>query len=147
MEQRANIEQNFPEAYKAMYSLAGAVNKTVLTPIQKQLIKIRASQLNSCAFCIDMHTKEAMNVGESIERIFLLSAWRETNDVFTREEKALLAMTEEVTLIHQHGVSDATYDRVSEFFSNEAIAQIIMAIIVINGWNRIAVSTHLQISR
>lgn len=145
MEQRINIEKTLPEAYKAMLGLSKVLNHTALTPIQKHLIKIRASQINNCAFCINMHTKEALNIGETRQRLFLLSAWRET-DIFTEEEKALLALTEETTLIHAQGVSSETYQNAKRFFSDEAIADIIMSTVLINGWNRIAVSTHLPIS-
>ncbi|WP_428660391.1 carboxymuconolactone decarboxylase family protein [Runella sp.] len=146
MEQRVTIEKTQPDAWKAMYGLSVVVSKSNLTPIQKELIKIRASQLNACAFCIDMHTKEALKIGESPQRIFLLNAWKET-DIFTEEEKALLAITEEVTFIHHNGVSDATYKQAERFFSPETIAQIIMSAVVINAWNRIAVSTQLPIGK
>jgi AhpD family alkylhydroperoxidase len=145
MEQRINIEQTQPEFWKAMYGLSATLNKTSLTPIQKELIKIRASQINSCAFCLNMHTHDALKLGETQQRIFLLNAWKETH-LFTPEEKALLALTEEVTLIHQQGVTEETYTRALTFFSHETIGQIIMAIVVINAWNRIAVSTQLQVS-
>lgn len=144
MEQRLNMETAFPAAYKAMLNLSGNVNKVKITPIQKQLIKIRASQINACAYCLDMHTKEALHVGETQQRIFLISAWRETN-IFTPEEKAILAITEEITFIHQHGVSDRTYAEAEQYFSEEEISHIIMSAALINTWNRIAVSTHLQI--
>ena len=144
MQQRVNIEQTQPAAYKAMYHLSGAVNSSTLTPIHKGLIKMRASQLNSCAFCINMHTKEALQLGESQQRIFLLSAWRET-DLFTPEEKAILALTEEVTLIHQHGVSNETYSKALEVFDEQTIGEIILSVVVINAWNRIAVSTQLPV--
>ena len=143
MKQRVNIEQSLPHAWKAMYALSVSLGKTSLTPIQQHLIKIRVSQINSCAFCINMHTKEALAIGETQQRIFVLSAWKETN-LFTPEEKAILAVTEEVTLIHQHGISDETYQQAEVFFSAETIGDIIMATIAMNGWNRIAVSTHLQ---
>ena len=143
MEKRVDIEHVQPEAYQALYKLALILNKSSLTPIQKQLIKIRASQINACAFCINMHTEEALKIGETQQRIFLLNAWKETN-LYTAEEKALLALTEEVTLIHRHGVSDETYQQAAQFFSEEAIGEIIMAIVLINAWNRIAVSTHKQ---
>jgi len=145
-QQRVNIESTLPEAYKAMRSLSASLSKTGLTPVQKELIKIRASQINACAFCLDMHTKEALNVGETQQRIFLLNAWRETN-LFTDEEKAILALTEEVTLISDQGVTEKTYKEAEKFFSAEVIAQIIMSIVLINGWNRIAVSTHLPIGK
>lgn len=143
MEKRVDIEHVQPEAYQALYKLALILNKSSLTPIQKQLIKIRASQINACAFCINMHTEEALKIGETQQRIFLLNAWKETN-LYTAEEKALLALTEEVTLIHRHGVSDETYQQAAQFFSEEAIGETIMAIVLINAWNRIAVSTHKQ---
>lgn len=144
MERRVNIEHAHPAAYKAMLGLAASLSKTSITPIQKELIKVRASQINSCAFCINMHTKEALQAGETQQRIFLLSAWRETS-LFTEEERAILMLTEEVTLISQHGVSDETYKLAGQFFSEETIAEIIMAIVLINAWNRIAVSTQLPV--
>jgi AhpD family alkylhydroperoxidase len=145
METRANIHQTHPTAIKAMYGLVEALSKSTLTPIQKELIKIRSSQLNSCAFCLNMHTKEALKIGETQQRIFLLSAWKET-DLFTPEEKALLAITEEVTLIHAQGVTDTTYKQAEAFFSAETINDIILATILINAWNRIAVSTRTPIA-
>jgi len=142
MQQRVNIEKAHPEAYKAMYNLSVAINKSDLTPIQKELIKLRASQINSCAFCLNMHNVDALKLGETQQRLFVLSAWRETT-LFTPEEKALLALVEEVTLISAHGVSDAVYAEASKYFSEQTIAQIIMAVVLINAWNRIAVSTHM----
>jgi AhpD family alkylhydroperoxidase len=144
MEQRVNIEQVLPEAWKATYGLSIAANRSSLTPIQRHLIMIRVSQINSCAFCINMHTKEALQLGETQQRIFLVSAWKETT-LFTNEEKAILALTEEVTLIHENGVSDETYLAAAKFFSEKEIGEIIMMAIAINDWNRIAVSTHKPI--
>ena len=141
MQQRVNIEQIKPEAYKALYRLSGTITSTTITPIQKHLITMRASQINSCAFCINMHTREALDAGERQQRIFLLSAWRETS-LFTPEERAILALTEEVTLIHQHGVSDATYNEALTFFDEQTIGEIILYAVMINAWNRIAVSTR-----
>ena len=144
MEQRVNIEKTQPEVWKAMYAMSLAVSKSSLTNIQKELIKLRASQLNSCAFCINMHTKDALRLGETQQRIFLLSAWRET-DLFSAEEKALIALTEEVTMIHNQGVSAATYNQALQYFSAEAIGEIITSAVMINAWNRIAVSTHMPL--
>jgi AhpD family alkylhydroperoxidase len=146
MEQRTNIEKAVPEAYKAMYGLSVAVSKSNLTAIQKELIKVRASQINACAFCLNMHTAEALKAGETQQRIFLLSAWREAN-LFTDEEKAILALTEEVTSIHQHGVSEPVYKEAEKFFDAQTIAQIIMSVVLINAWNRIAVSTQIPIAK
>jgi AhpD family alkylhydroperoxidase len=144
MQQRLHIDQQLPESWKAMYTLSGTILKSNLTPIQKELIKIRASQINGCAFCIDMHTKDALKHGETTQRIFLLNAWKETN-LFSEEEKALLAITEEVTLISQHGLTETTYQNALKYFNEETIAQIIMAVVVINAWNRISVSSLTQV--
>ncbi|GAB3503276.1 carboxymuconolactone decarboxylase family protein [Spirosoma knui] len=146
MQQRVNIEKTLPGVWKAMYHLSGAIASSTLTSIQKHLITIRASQLNSCAFCLNMHTKEALQAGELPQRIFLLSAWKETS-LFTPEEKAILALTEEVTLIHQYGVSDETYSQARSFFDDQTIGEIISLIVVINSWNRIAVSTQLPVQK
>jgi AhpD family alkylhydroperoxidase len=144
MEPRVNIEQSKPEAWKAMYHLSTVLHKSALTPIQKHLITMRTSQINSCAFCINMHTQEALKSGETQQRLFLLSAWKETT-LFTDAEKAILALTEEVTLIHQHGVSTEVYKQAAQFFSAEVIGEIIMLTVLMNAWNRIAVSTHLPL--
>ncbi|MGN6166512.1 MAG: carboxymuconolactone decarboxylase family protein [Flavisolibacter sp.] len=143
METRVNVNDTEPKAYKAMYALEGYMAGTALSATHKELVKIRASQINGCAYCIDMHTKEALKNGETAQRIFLLDAWRET-DLFTDQEKVLLAMTEEITLIHNHGLSDETYKRAEQFFDRNYIAQIIMAVVTINAWNRIAISTRLE---
>ncbi len=144
MEQRINIPQLLPDTVKSLYTLSAATSRSNLTHIQRELIKIRASQINGCAFCIDMHTKDALKYGETQQRIFLLNAWKET-DLFTEEEKALLAVTEEVTLISRQGLSHETYQNVLKHFSEETLAQIIMSIVVINAWNRIAISSHTEV--
>lgn len=146
MNKRIDMDALLQDAMKSMYNLSVTAGKSNLTHIQKELIKIRASQINGCAFCIDMHTKDALKYGETQQRIFLLNAWRET-DLFADDEKALLAVTEEVTLISQHGLTDATYHNALKYFSEETLAQIIMSVVVINAWNRIAVSSHKQVPR
>ena len=143
MERRVNINEKEPKAYKAMYALEGYLSGSALSSSHKELLKIRASQINGCAFCINMHTKDALKNGETNQRLFLLNAWRET-DLFNKEEKIILAMTEEITLISQHGLSDETYARALEVFDEQYIAQLIIAIVTINAWNRIAVSTKLE---
>lgn len=145
METRLKINELQPAAWKAMYALEAALASSQLTKTQKELIKIRASQINGCAFCINMHTTDALKSGETAQRIFLLNAWRETSK-FTAEEKAILAVTEEVTLIHQHGLSDAVYAEAKQYFSEEVISQIIMAVVAINAWNRIAVSSRTAVA-
>ncbi|WP_316821810.1 carboxymuconolactone decarboxylase family protein [Pedobacter gandavensis] len=142
MKDQINMQEINPKAYKAMYALEGFLAECSLSKTQKELIKIRASQINGCAFCLDMHIKDALKHGESPQRIHTLSAWRETS-FFTKEEMALLAFTEEVTLIPS-GVSSATHEAMLAFFTEIQITEIIMAIVTINAWNRIAISTHLQ---
>ena len=145
MTSRLNLERTQPDAFKAMYALVKYLGTTQLSALQKDLISIRASQLNGCAFCLDMHTREARQHGETEQRLYLLNAWRETT-LYTREEQALLALTEEVTLI-QHGVSDATYQQAVAVLGEELTAQAIMMAVTINAWNRIAISTHLPVGQ
>lgn len=143
MSNRVNIGLAEPEAYKALMGIERYLNGTKLSKTHKELIKIRASQINGCAFCLDMHTKDARKYGETERRIYTLSAWRET-DFFTEEEQCLLTMTEEITLISQAGLSDKTYEWAAKLFDETTIAQIIMAVIGINAWNRMAVATRLH---
>ena len=145
MEKRINISTVEPQAFKAMLGLEGYLSKIDISKTLKELVKIRASQINNCAYCISMHTKDAIKNGETPERIFLISVWREATKFFTQEEQTILAMTEEITLIHDKGLREETYRKASEFFTENQIAQIIMLIVTINGWNRIALSTHLEI--
>lgn len=140
MENRINIQELEPNAYKAMFALEDYLQNTQLSITHLELIKIRASQINGCAFCINMHTSDALKQGETSQRIFLLNAWKES-ELFTEEEKVILAITEEVTLISQNGLSDETYKQSKNFFDENQIAQIIMTVVTINAWNRIAIST------
>ncbi len=140
---RINILETEPQAYKAMAGLEAYINSTPLNKSHKELIKIRASQINGCAYCINMHTQDAIKQGETAQRIFLLSAWKEV-DLFTKEEKAILALTEEVTLIHQHGVSNAAYETAAQLFDKNYLAQLVMMMVAINGWNRIQVTCQVQ---
>jgi len=146
MEKRIKIDEIAPGAYKAMLALEDYLATTQLTKKHKELIKIRASQINGCAFCIDMHTKDALENGETNQRIFLLNAWKET-DLFTEEEKVLLAITEEVTLIHRQGLTSDTYRRAKQIFDENYIAQVIMAVVTINAWNRLSISTLKEIPK
>lgn len=143
METRVNILQTQPEAYKAMMGLEKYIASSSLTPTHKELIKIRASQINGCAYCINMHTRDARKLGETEQRIYLLNAWRETT-LYTPEEQAILAMTEEITLIQNH-LSQTTYDNAKKLFDETYIAQIIMMITTINAWNRIAIATEMAL--
>jgi len=144
MKTRVNVQATEPAAFKAMFGLEAYLKTSKLTPIQLHLIKIRASQINGCAFCIDMHTKEALKDGETQQRIFLLNAWEETT-LYTEEERVILAITEEVTVITKAGLTDKTYNAALAMFDENFITQIIMAVVAINGWNRIAISTHMPV--
>jgi AhpD family alkylhydroperoxidase len=141
MSTRIRIDKAEPAGYKAILGLENFIESTPLTKIHKDLIKIRASQINGCAFCIDMHTKEARKAGETEQRIYALNAWRDT-PFFTEEEQAILALTEEVTLISKH-VSDETYERAAKVLDEKYLAQVILSIITINAWNRIGITTKL----
>ena len=145
MTKRININKTAPQAFKAMFGLETFLAGAEISKTLKELIKIRASQINNCAYCIDMHTKDALKNGETNQRIFLLSAWKEAKAFYTEEEQAVLVMTEEITMISQNGLSEEAYENASKFFSENQIAEIIMAIVTINAWNRIAVSTNLQV--
>jgi len=143
MEYRINIAKLEPESYKAMLGLEKYLQNTQLNKMHKELIKIRASQINGCAYCINMHTKDARKYGETEQRIYLLNAWKETT-LFTVEERAILAITEEVTLISKSGLSQETYQNALKLFNENQVAEIIMAVVTINAWNRIAIATQMQ---
>lgn len=142
MEKRIILREIEPDAYKAMLTFDKYLSTTGLTPTHIDLLKIRASQINGCAFCIDMHTKEARHHGETEQRIYALSAWRET-PFFTEEERAILALTEEVTLINHH-VAEETYQQAVTLLGDKYLAQVLMAIISINAWNRIGIATGMS---
>jgi AhpD family alkylhydroperoxidase len=141
MKARINIEKLEPAGYRAILGLEKFIESTPLTRTHKDLIKIRASQINGCAFCINMHTKDARKAGETEQRIYALNAWRDT-PFFSEEERAILALTEEVTLISNH-VSDETYEQAAKVLEETYLAQVILAIITINTWNRIGITTNL----
>lgn len=133
-----------PEAYKAMNALDVYNSQSGIDKRSREMIKIRASQINGCAYCVNKHSQDAIKLGETAQRIFLISAWREAKNVFNEEEQLILAMTEEITLIHQHGLSDDLYEKAIRLFGEEKTAQIIMAVITINAWNRIGVGLHME---
>lgn len=144
MNKRIDFNEVQPAAYDAMDALDQFVNSTSINKTLREFIKIRASQLNGCAYCVDAHASDARRLGESEQRVFLLSAWREAGDIFSEEERLVLQMTEEITLIHLHGLSNAVYEKAVILFGEEKTAQLIMAIVTINAWNRIGVATRLK---
>lgn len=120
--------------------------KEKLEPILIELIKIRASQINGCAYCLNMHTIDALKLGETNQRIFLLNAWQET-DFFTEKEKLVLELTEKLTLVHDNHIDDDFYQRLSKYFSNEDFAYMVAMISQINFWNRISISANKDIDK
>lgn len=143
MTQRTAIAKELPAAYQAMTGLEKYLETTSIDKQLRELIKIRASQINGCAFCINMHTKDARVLGETEQRIYALSAWRDT-PFFTPAERAVLALTESVTVITKEHVPDAVYDEAAQYFDSKQLGEIIMCIITINAWNRIAISTNMM---
>ena len=143
--QRMNLAKLAPEVYQAMVALDRAAHQG-LDPGLAELVKIRASQLNHCAFCLDMHTRDARRAGEAEERIYLLSAWEEAGPVFTEQERAALALTEAVTVLTDGFVPDEVYARAAEHFEEAELAKLISVVLTINAWNRIAVTTRMATS-
>jgi len=139
---RLHWAEHAPEVYKAMVRLDAAARRG-LDPTLLQLVKIRASQLNHCAFCIDMHTKDALAAGESVERIIQLGAWEESRHFYTEKELAAIELTEAITVLTDGFVPDEVYDRAAAQFEEAELTQLIAAITVINAWNRFGVSTRM----
>ena len=139
MIKRANPDQSSKESIAAVLALNDYVEDCGLEIGLLELIKTRASQINGCAYCIDMHAREARAHGETEQRLYLLSAWEESG-LFTAREMAALAWTEAVTLVHECQVPDALYNKTLEQFSAEELVKLTVAIGLINTWNRIAIS-------
>jgi AhpD family alkylhydroperoxidase len=138
MEARLDYTKLAQEPIKAMYALGGYLARCGLEERLLELVKIRASQINGCAYCIDMHTKDARAAGETEQRIYALSAWRET-PFFTDRERAALTWTETVTHIGD-GVTDAAYEEARRQFTEKELVDLTWAVVAINGWNRVAIS-------
>ena len=139
MQPRLDYMKASPAGYDAMIGLEHFVRHSGLEHTLLELVKTRASQINGCAYCIDMHTKDARAAGETEQRLYALSAWRET-PFFTERERAALEWTDSLTLISQNDVPDELYERVRQQFSEAEIVNLTLAIVTINGWNRLAVS-------
>lgn len=132
-----------PDAYKAMAALDRFVAGTSIDPLHREMIKIRASQINGCAYCVNHHTSDARKLGETEQRIYLISVWREAGELFTPYERLILKLTETITLISENGVSDELYEQSLGLLGEEQTAALIMTIITINAWNRIGVSLQM----
>ena len=143
--QRLDIHAVDPHAQQAVFAMERYVRESGLDPRLYELVKIRASQLNGCAFCLDMHLRDARDKGEDQRRLDVLSAWREAPELFSDAERAALAFTEAVTRIGDGGVSDAVWDEVAAHFDDAGTVHLLMAVATINVWNRLAVTTHQQL--
>ncbi len=142
MEQRIDPTTINPAAYKAVRELQAYVDSSPLDRKLKELVKIRASQINGCAYCLVMHTREARKLGESEDRMHLLNAWRQA-PVYSERERAALAWTEAVTLIHDGHAPQEVYDKVRRQFSEKEIVDLTAAIAAINTWNRLAIALRI----
>lgn len=144
MTARFNYIKAAPGGYRAMSQLEQYVKNCGLEASLIELVKLRASQINGCAYCIDMHTKDARAAGESEQRLYLLSAWREA-PFYSERERAALEWTEAVTLIANDHVPDEIYERVKPHFTDEEMANLTLAIATINAWNRLAISFRSEV--
>lgn len=138
-EQRIKYSQVAPEGVEVLRRLEAYLKNTGLEPELVELVKLRASQINGCAYCIDMHTKDARTHGESEQRLFGVSAWRES-PFYSERERAALAWAESITKTSEDHVPDEIYDRVKEHFTEKELVDLTLAVIAINSWNRLAVS-------
>lgn len=143
--QRLSVHDLDPRATQAVLGLEHYVRTSGLDKRLYELVKIRASQLNGCAYCLDMHNRDARAAGEDQRRLDVLSAWREAPELFTDPERAALALTEAVTLISRAGVPDEIWAEARRHFDDTSMVHLLMAIATINVWNRLAVSTHQQL--
>ncbi len=140
MQPRLDAQKVAPGAFHAMLALENYVRKSSrLEPSLLELVRMRASQINGCAYCLDMHSKDARANGETEQRLYALDAWRET-PFFTDRERAALAWTEAVTRVSQSHVPDSVYEEARQRFTEEELANLTLAIVAINGWNRLAIS-------
>jgi AhpD family alkylhydroperoxidase len=140
MQERLQYGKAYPDAYKAMLALSQAVERTGLAPQLIDLVNYRASQLNGCAFCLDMHSKDLRARGETEQRLYMISAWREGPQLYSSRERAALAWAEAVTRLEDQEVADAVYDMARKEFSEAELVQLTLVIVAINGWNRLNVA-------
>lgn len=141
MPNRARYASVAPGAHRAMLALEEYINSCGLEPVLLDLVRLRASQLNGCAFCLDMHAKDLRAAGETEQRVYLLDAWRETT-FYSERERAALAWAEAVTLLPGREVSDEAYEQARGQFSEAELANLTLAVVAINGWNRLNIAFH-----
>jgi AhpD family alkylhydroperoxidase len=142
-QQRSFNIMKYPDIFKAMLGLAAGFENSTLEHPLLELVKIRASQLNGCGFCLDMHTKDARQEGETEQRLYLVSVWREAPGLYTEREQAALAWTEAVTKLENQHVPDAVYDKARAQFSDEELGRLTLAVVAINGWNRFNIAFNV----
>lgn len=141
---RVDYRKAAPDAFKAMLALEAGVHRSSLEPSLIELVKMRVSQINGCGYCLDMHSKDARAAGETEQRLYLLSAWREA-PFYTDRERAALSWAEAVTLVSTNDLPDALYDEVRAQFDEKGMVELTLAIIAINGWNRLAIGFRAEV--
>jgi AhpD family alkylhydroperoxidase len=144
MKTRFNLLSVVPHAYAPLIEMDKLLSDTKLERVQREMIKIRTSQINGCAYCLNAHTKDAIKYGENPQRIFVMSAWREARNWFSETDQLILELTEEVTLISKHGVSDEIFDKAVALLGEETTAKVILAIVAMNSWNRLGIAFAKQ---
>jgi len=142
MIERMNIDKAEPRIYKAMDAADRQIAAFDLDPKLVELVKLRASQINGCGYCVNTHSKDARKAGETEQRVFAIAVWWET-PFFTQAEQAALKLTEEITRIGEGGLSEDTYQKALQHFGSTGVAQLIFTVVTINSWNRIAISMHM----
>lgn len=145
VDQRLSVHDIDPGAYAPMFAMEKYIHSGSLGEDLLALVKIRASQINGCAFCLDMHGREARLAGVDERRLDVLAGWREAPGLYSEREQAALALTEAVTLISESGVSDPVWSQVTAVFDDKQVVSLLMAISAINVWNRLAISTHQEL--
>jgi AhpD family alkylhydroperoxidase len=141
---RLDVERAAPEIYKAMIRLDGAVTKSGLDSGLQDLLKFRVAQMNGCAYCMDMHSRDALAAGERPERLHVLAGWREAPTWFDERERAALAFAEAMTDLGPHGVPDDVYDEAAAQFSDAELGALIFLGMTINAWTRLGVTTKMS---
>ena len=144
MKTRIDYRKAAPDAFKAMLALEAGVHRTGLEPSLIELVKMRVSQINGCGYCLDMHSKDARAAGETEQRLYLLSAWREAS-FYSARERAALSWAEAVTLVSTNDLPDELYDKVRKEFDEKGLVELTLAIIAINSWNRMAIACRAEV--
>ena len=144
MSDRLKYARVAPEALRAMRALQDYVNATGLEHSLLELVKLRASYMNGCAYCVDMHTKDARAAGETEQRLYMVPLWREA-PFYTDRERAALAWTEAVTRLGEHSVSESVYDEALCHFTEKELVELTLAVVAINGWNRLSVAFQTEV--